>query len=121
MDRNPSTTLLGWGAVLPALGFSLSWLCCLPIGAGVLGVGAAAVAAQLAVLRPYFIAVTVLLLGIAFYRAYAPQASEPCATGACDVVPSRARQRLMLWIIAMFATALLTLPSWSSWVICWSL
>lgn len=115
---------LSWGAVLPAVGFSLSWLCCLPIAASVLGVAAAALGAHLILLRPYLIALTVGLLGFAFYRAYRPHEAD-CRDGAgpagsCAVADGRHR-KWMLWAASLIALSLLTLPSWSSWLIYWTL
>jgi len=44
---------LSLGAILPALGFSLTWFCCLPLAFGTLGAGIAAFGTSLASLRPY--------------------------------------------------------------------
>ena len=112
------------GAVLPAVAFGLSWLCCLPIAAGVLGVAAAALGAHLILLRPSLIALTLGLLGFAFYRAYRPGAAD-CSAGAGPAescaVPDGTHRRWMLWAASLIALSLLTLPSWSSWLIYWTL
>jgi mercuric ion transport protein len=94
------------GTVLAALGASLC--CILPVAVAVLGVGSAALGAQLEPLRPYFLVLTLGILGFAFYRAYRP---EPCEPGqACAVPASRRRHRLLLWIVAAVALALITFP-----------
>ncbi|MCI0388014.1 MAG: hypothetical protein MOB07_04505 [Acidobacteria bacterium] len=64
---------LSLAAMLPALGVSLSWFCCLPLAAGILGAGFAAVGASLGPLPLYLTGAAVALLGLAFYQAYKPQ------------------------------------------------
>ncbi len=94
------------GTVVAAVGASLC--CILPVAVAVLGVGSAALGAQLEPLRPYFLVLTFGILGFAFYRAYRP---EPCEPGqACAVPASRRRHRLTLWIVAAVALALTTFP-----------
>jgi mercuric ion transport protein len=112
---------LSLAAILPALGVSLTWFCCLPLAAGILGSGFAAVGASLAPSRPYLTGVTVALLGLAFYQAYKPQSVE-CAPGkSCGIGVSRTRQRGLLWVITVITLVLLTTGEWSSWVIYWML
>ncbi|MCI0419897.1 MAG: hypothetical protein L0312_11850, partial [Acidobacteria bacterium] len=83
---------LSLAAILPALGVSLTWFCCLPLAAGALGAGFAAVGASLGPLRPYLTGVAVALLGLAFYQAYKPQSAE-CAPGKrCGIEAGRTRQ-----------------------------
>ena len=53
------------GALLPAVGFSLTWFCCLPIAAGVLGVGLAGMGSKLMSLRPVFTGFSLVCLGVA--------------------------------------------------------
>ncbi|MGH9752369.1 MAG: mercuric transporter MerT family protein [Blastocatellia bacterium] len=121
--RNPNRKVYGLslGAILPALGFSLTWFCCLPIAAGALGAGMAAAGSALTPLRPYFTVAAVALLGAAFYHAYKRRNTE-CAPGAgCAISENRARQRIMLWLVAIVTLALLTIGEWSSWVIYWML
>jgi hypothetical protein len=107
---------LGFGALLPAVGFSLTWFCCLPIAAGVLGVGLAGMGTKLMFLRPAFTGFSLLCLGVAFYQAYRPQ---PCSEGSCSAVPNRRRQRFWAWFMAVSIATLLTIQYWSSWLIYW--
>lgn len=104
-----SETPRGWvltGAVLSALGASAC--CILPVAVAVLGVGSAAVAAKLEPLRLPFVAGTAVLLGLAFRRAYG---APDCAPGdACALPSSRRRFRIVLWIVAAIAAALLAFP-----------
>jgi mercuric ion transport protein len=120
-NHNRKAYGLSLAAVLPALGVSLTWFCCLPIAVGTLGAGLAAAGASLAPLRPYLIVAAVALLGLAFYQTYKPQKTE-CAPGtSCGTGAGRTRQRVLLWIIAVITVILLTTGDWSSWVIYWSL
>lgn len=110
-ERN--TTWLGAGAVAAAVGASLC--CILPVAVALLGVGSAALAAELEPLRPWMTGATLLLLAYAFYRAYRP---EPCEPGeSCAVPASRGRQRIALWLATVAALALLTFPYYSSWLL----
>jgi hypothetical protein len=118
--RGASKTFwLHGGALLPALAASLSWFCCLPLALGFLGAGAAAFGARVAPLRPYLLGLTGLLLALAFYQAYKPVACTPGTT--CEVPLGRKWQRRLLWVIALLALALATVPYWASWVIYWLL
>jgi len=105
------------GALLPAVGFSMTWFCCLPIAAGVLGVGLAGVGAKLMSLRPVFTSLSAVCLGVAFYQAYRPQ---PCGDGSCSTSTTRRGRRVLVWFMAVFIATLLTIQYWSSWVIYWS-
>ena len=109
------------GGVIPALGVSLGWFCCLPLLGGALGATVAGVGANLMPLRPWFMTTAVLFLAYGFYRAYRP-VEAPCASdGACAAPVSRRGQRILIWITTVVTVALLTVPSWASWLIYWSL
>jgi MerR family transcriptional regulator, mercuric resistance operon regulatory protein len=87
--QNRETYGLSLAAILPALGASLTWFCCLPLAVGTLGAGFAAAGASLAPLRPYLTVVSIALLGLAFYQAYKPRMAE-CAPGkSCEIGASR--------------------------------
>ena len=108
METTQRSVWVGVGTVLAAVGASLC--CILPVAVALLGVGSAALGAQLEPFRPYFIGLTVVFLGFAFYRAYKPEAEE-CAPGeSCAVPRNRRRQRILLWIVAAAAVALLAFP-----------
>lgn len=106
MKSTQENALTVAGTVVAAVGASLC--CILPVAVAVLGVGSAALGAQLEPLRPYFLVLTFTILGFAFYRAYRPQHCEPGQ--ACAIPASRGRQRLLLWIVAAIALALTTFP-----------
>ena len=113
MEEARSSLLVGAGAVLAALGASLC--CILPVAVAVLGVGSAALGVELESLRPWLAGLTFLLLGFAFYRAYRP---VECSPGeACAVPASRRRTRVVLWIAALVALALMAFPYYVSWLV----
>lgn len=101
------------GAVAAAVAASA---CCLgpvlfaTIGAGALG----AASLRLEPYRPWFLALTVVLLGVAFATTYR---REPvaCAEGTC--APSARRiTKAVLWIAAVLVALLATFPYYSKWL-----
>jgi mercuric ion transport protein len=97
----------GIGAVFAAVAASA---CCLgpvvftAIGSGVL----AAASTKLAVVRPVFLGLTVVLLGGGFYQTYGGRrATAACVDGSCRPDMNR-KARVVLWIatiaVALFAT-----------------
>lgn len=107
---------LGVGALLPAVGFSLTWFCCLPMAAGVLGVGLAGMGTKLMSLRPVFTGFSLVCVGVAFCQAYRPQ---PCGKDGCST-PTRRGQRFLVWFMAAIIATLLAIQYWSSWLIYWT-
>jgi len=101
-----------FSAVLAAFGASLC--CILPVVVAVAGVGSAALGAKLEPLRPYFLVMTIAILGFAFYRAYRPEKCEPGQT--CAVPANRRRRRIVLWIVAAVALALTTFPYYAGFL-----
>ena len=76
-----------------------------------LGIGGAWIAHLTALepLRPWFIAATLLFLGLAFRRLYLqPQVCEPGTACAEPIVLQR--QRLTFWVVALALLALLSVP-----------
>ncbi len=112
MEEARKHSLLGVGALAAAVGASLC--CILPILVAVAGVGSAALGARFEPFRPYFIVLTVGLLAVAFYRAYKPQECAPGET--CAVPAGQRRYRILLWIVAALAAALMTFPYYSEWL-----
>jgi mercuric ion transport protein len=94
---------------LAAIGASV---CCVgPLMLLMLGIGGAWVANLTALepLRPWFIAATLVFLGLAFRRLYLqPQVCAPAAACAEPVILQR--QRLIFWVIALALLALLSVP-----------
>ncbi|MGQ0694767.1 MAG: mercuric transporter MerT family protein [Nitrospiraceae bacterium] len=62
--------------------------------------------------RPWFIGVTVVLLGVAFYQTYRrPKAT--CTPGvACVPASSRRKARVVIWVITAMALVLILAPYW---------
>lgn len=118
--------LLSGGGIITAL---LASLCCITPVLAVLG-GLSSIASTFSFLepfRPYFIAITILILGFAFYNAYKtnqPKADEPlaqkktdidCACGneTSDKKVSFINSKKFLWIITAVSTLLITFPYYS--------
>jgi len=95
--------------VLAAIGASV---CCVgPLVLLTLGIGGAWIGNLTALepLRPWFIAATLLFLGLAFRRLYLqPQVCEPGAT--CAEPKVLKRQRIIFWVVALALLALLSVP-----------
>ena len=95
---------------LAALGASV---CCVgPLVLLMLGIGGAWIANLTALepLRPWFIAATLLFLGLAFRRLYLqPQVCEPGVVCADPIVVKR--QRLIFWTVALALSLLLSVPT----------
>lgn len=112
MNASRSRAWIATAAVASALGASVC--CILPVVVALLGVGSAALGAKLEPFRPFFLAMTALLLGLAFYRAYKP---IECAPGeACAVPTNRRRNRILLWVVAVVALALVAFPYYATWL-----
>ena len=108
------TTLLG--AMLAAV--AASACCVLPALLGVAGAGALGFGAALEPYRPYFIGLTVLLLGAAFYFAYRPATSVCDGEGRCASSATTGIQRfnrVMLWGVALLAVAAMAYPQVASY------
>lgn len=102
---------LAIGSTLAAF---LASLCCLgPLLLGGAGLGAVLVA-TFAPLRPYFLAVSAILLAGGFYFVYRePKAGEACAGEAC--APESGTRRIakpLLWLATLAVAALAFFPSY---------
>jgi mercuric ion transport protein len=101
------------GAVAAAVAASA---CCLgpvlfaTIGAGALG----AASLRLEPYRPWFLALTVMLLGVAFATTYR-RGQAACADGTC-APSSRRTTKIVLWAAAVLVALLATFPYYSKWL-----
>lgn len=104
---------LALAAIGGALGASA---CCIgPVMFSLLGAGAlGAASVRLEPYRPWFIALTVLVVGLAFYGAYHPTAAETCEDGVCTPRSRRTAQRLA-WLVAAIAALLIAFPYYVGW------
>src|SRR2546426_199857 len=109
------TVLAATGGVVPAV---VSTLCCAgPLLAGALGLSGAGLAATLQPLRAYFVAGTVLALGIGFVVVHREKRTA-CETGTLCASPMvRRRMKWALWMATIIAIPLLTFPWWSKVVL----
>ena len=102
-----SSLLAGAAAAIGA-----SACCAGPLVLVLIGVGGAWGSRLLALapLQPFFVAAAVAAFGFAFHRLYL-QRVEVCAPGQVCAIPAvRTRQRVIFWILAVAATALMTFP-----------
>ncbi|MFQ5720316.1 MAG: mercuric transporter MerT family protein [Acidobacteriota bacterium] len=99
------------GAVSAAL---LSAACCLgPLVLAFLGIGGAGAALALAPYRPWFLAATVLFLGVGFYRMYRGNRTE-CGEGeSCTMPRARRYGRVLLWVATVIVILVATFPEYS--------
>ncbi|MDN7876569.1 mercuric transporter MerT family protein [Burkholderia aenigmatica] len=107
--RNGSASLIA--SVLAALGASV---CCVaPLALLALGIGGSWVASLTAMepVRPIFVGLTLLFLGLAFRELYlVPQ--RTCVPGAACAEPRvLKRRRFTFWMVAVILLGLLALPS----------
>ena len=95
--------------VLAAIGASV---CCVgPLVLLTLGIGGAWVSSLTALepVRPFFMAATLLFVGLAFRRLYlVPQVCEPGTP--CADPRTVGRQRLVFWLVTAAVVALLAVP-----------
>lgn len=103
------------GAIGAAIG---SAVCCAgPLVAVALGVSGAGLAATFEPLRPYFVAATVLFLGVGFTALHREQ-RRACEPGRLCASPEvRRRMKRWLWIATAVAIPLVTFPSWSKFLL----
>ena len=100
-------TIASIGSVASAF---LASLCCIgPVIFALLGVGGIGSAARFEAYRPYFVGLTVILLGGAFYMTYGRrQACEPGLT--CEVRGVGKANRIVLWVATVFALVFVAAP-----------
>jgi mercuric ion transport protein len=101
------------GSVLAgtAAAIGASACCAGPLLLVVLGIGGAwgSRLVALEAYQPLFVAAALAFFGNAFYRLY--RKPEACAPGeACAVLAVRHRQRVILWVVALIAAALMAFP-----------
>jgi mercuric ion transport protein len=97
-------------SVLSAFFSVLPLSCCVfPMALSFLGASGLAFAAALTPYRPYFIGLTLISLGTAFYFTYRPQ--KDCAPDEACAVPRRRRfQVVLLWVVTALVLILMVFP-----------
>ncbi len=115
MQAINSKVVLGVGTLVAAVGASL---CCIaPIALVLLGVGSAALGAQLMPIRPYLLGLAGVFLGTAFYQVYKPNEEECAPDESCAVPAGQRRQRTIVWVFSIVAVAVAALPYYVNWII----
>ncbi len=91
-------------------------VCCIgPVVAAVLGAGAlGAASTRFEPYRPWFLGLTLVLLGFGFVSAYRTQ--PECADGTC-APRARRTARVVLWIAAGLVGLLVTFPYYMKWFV----
>lgn len=85
-------------------------VCCVgPVALAIIGVGAAGSFAVLSGFRLYFIGLTVVLLGVAFYLTYRKREVQ-CEDGTCKVVTGERWSKIAVWIGTFIAAAIIAVP-----------
>ena len=96
------------GAPVAAL---LASACCIgPALSAGLGIGAVAAAQSFAPLRPLFLVLTVLFLGLGFYFAYRKPKHRACEGEVCEAPRISRWSRPILWIATVMVAALAMFP-----------
>lgn len=97
----------------------LASLCCITPVLAVLGglSGIATTFSFLEPLRPYFIALTAIILGYAFYKAYKPKKQNDidcaCETDGTENKKNFINSKAFLWMITGISVVLITFPYYS--------
>jgi len=102
------------GSVVAAVAAAV---CCAgPVVAAVLGVGAIGAASRwFEPYQPWFLGLTVILLGLAFVSTYRRQPAA-CADGSC-APSSRRTAKIVLWVVAVVVGLLAAFPYYVEWLI----
>jgi mercuric ion transport protein len=111
MAMKPSGVGATAGSLISALLSFLPLSCCVfPVAFSFLGAGGLAFAMSLMPYRSYFVALTLLFLGVGFYFAYRPEKAE-CAPGTACATPQRRRlQRVSLWVVTILTLVVIGFP-----------
>lgn len=111
---SPERGGLSLSAGAAASGILASACCWLPLLLLAFGVSAGGVAGFFETVRPFFLVVAVLLLGVSFYVAYFH--APACQPGDACVIPNPTLQRfnrVMLWIATVFVIVFALFPYYS--------
>lgn len=98
------------GGVVTAV--AASSCCILPLFLGAASAGTIGLSAALAPYRPYFIALTVLMIGSAFYATYRSREADCCT--ATTPNPTRQVNKMILWGVAILTLASLVYPNFAA-------
>jgi copper chaperone CopZ len=97
-----------FGSIILAI---ITHLCCIgPVVLAVLGVGGAGLFAKFANLRPYFMGMTGVFLGLAFYLTYKKRKVR-CNDGTCKIRRAPKWNKIVLWAGTILVVFFLAFPS----------
>jgi len=100
--------MLNMGSILAAFFASL---CCIgPIVFAILGLGGVSVFIALETYRPYFIALSIVFLGISFYLTYRKR-EIICEDGSCIIQRGSKWSKISLWTITFIVGIFIVFPS----------
>ena len=107
--KKGTATLLSASAIGSATAASI---CCLgPLVLAMMGLGGGALLLKFAPYRPFFLGITMLFLGGAFYLTYRPAPSDDCEAGSdCRHPVSRKKQKIALWIVTIVVALAAAFP-----------
>ncbi len=102
------------GAIISS---AIAAACCIgPLVLVLLGLGGGWIALAMKPYRPYFLAMTILLLGAAYYLVYRKPVAE-CGPGEnCTMPRSRRAGVVLLWIVTVLVVLLSTFPYYSVFI-----
>ncbi len=100
-------TLSSVGSIVAAVTASL---CCIgPAVLAILGASSLGAFAAFETYRPFFIGLTVVLLGLAFYLTYRKR-EVVCEDGSCKIEAAGKWNKILLWLAALLALIFLFFP-----------
>lgn len=112
MKTQKTCYLLGWSSII--LSTTASFCCIAPVLAFIAGVSwIASVFSWLHPVRPYLIVITVLVLGLAWYKKLKPKKAEIECACETDEKPSFLQTRAYLGIVTVFSALMITFPYYS--------
>ena len=101
------TTLSSTGSMIAAF---VASLCCIgPVALAVLGLGGVALFTALGAYRPYIMALTLVLLGLAFFLTYRKHEVK-CEDGTCRTESASKWNKIALWFAAIVVGFFLVFP-----------
>ncbi len=115
MNGDIGTKLLNGGAIGAAIAASV---CCFgPLALALFGLGGGALLLKFASCRPYFLGLSTLFLGGAFYLTYRRSAAEKCEpVSACASPATRRGQKVAIWVATLIVALAAALPYYSKYL-----
>lgn len=98
-------------------GVAASLCCILPVLAAVGVIGSAAIASTLERYRPWFIALTAILLSWGYYGAFFQSRAVQCADGTCRLPAAVKFQRWLIVLATLVAATAISFAWWIGYVL----